>query len=72
MKVYKLEVMIIDFDGIGPDEMQITIEGTNYPNDCISPRVMNFDIKDIGEWEDSNPLNNVITMKDEFERLFNT
>jgi hypothetical protein len=71
MKVYKLEIMIIDFDGIGEDEMKSVLENANYPNDCISPDVMNVKCIDIGEWEDDNKLNFKDTRANEYKRLFN-
>lgn len=70
MKVYKVEVMVIDFDGVG-DGIKDAIEHTNYPNDCIIPFVMGMESVDIGEWDDDHPLNNRNTQKDEFNRIFN-
>lgn len=70
MKVYSLEIMVIDFDGIGGEEIKDVIENAHYPNRCISPDVMVTRVADIGEWEDSNPLNFAETKKTEYLRLF--
>lgn len=70
MKVYRVELLIVDHDNVG-DEIPTIIEQQNYPNHCISPNVMEIESKDIGEWDDENPLNNKNTMKSEYERLFN-
>lgn len=57
MKVYKLTVMIIDFDQTGGEEIVTELENANYSNDCISPSVMAIEERDIGEWDDDHPLN---------------
>lgn len=57
MKAYKLEVLVIDHDGIGGEEIRDVLENTRYPNRCISPDVKNIIEKDIGEWDDDHPLN---------------
>jgi hypothetical protein len=70
MKVYKVELLIIDFDKLGPDEIKSEIENCNYLNDCISPKVKAIEERDIGEWSDDNPLNNRNTSDAEYKRLF--
>lgn len=70
MKVYKVEVLIIDFDSLGADGIKSAIENTNYPNDCISPTVKSIVEKDIGKWDDNNPLNYRDTCDVEYKRLF--
>lgn len=70
MKVYKVTVMVIDHDVLGPEEIKDVLENTRYPNHCISPDVMKIEESDIGEWDDNNPLNNVKTHEAEFKRLF--
>lgn len=56
MKAYKLEILIIDFDGVGVDIPEM-IENAKYPNYCISPHVMSVKEADIGEWDEEHPLN---------------
>lgn len=70
MKVYKVELMIIDFDEVGQDEIKMVIENQKYPNRCISPDVMRIDERDIGKWDDENPLNYDDKKDAEFQRLF--
>jgi hypothetical protein len=52
MKAYKVELLVLDFEDIG-----VTKETFNEDFEYVSSRVMSIQSKDIGEWEDSNPLN---------------
>ena len=70
MKAYKLEILIIDHDFLGAEEIQSVIENTKYPNWCISPEVKTVEERDIGEWEDSHPLNLRDKCEDEYRRIF--
>lgn len=63
--------MIIDFDGLGAQEVINELENSNYANDCIRPTVKKIETADIGEWEDSNPLNFKATQDEAFNNLFN-
>lgn len=70
MRVYKVTLMIIDFDNIGVVEMKEVIENTHYPNRCISPKVKRIEGRDIGEWSDDNPLNSRSASDETFRKLF--
>ena len=70
MKAYKVEILIIDFDEIGGEEIQQVLENAHYPNRCIDPHVMEITEADIGEWDDEHPFNRSDTMLNEYERLF--
>ena len=70
MKVYKLEVIVIDFDEIGETCIKKTLENTHYPNHCISPEVRSIEERDIGEWHDEHPLNCKNTFETEIRKLF--
>lgn len=70
MKAYKFEVLVIDFDQLGGDEIAQTIQNANYPNDCISPSVESIGERDIGEWTDDHPLNKAGCSL-EYQKLFN-
>lgn len=59
MEVYKLEVLIINYEEVGEEELKIIIEDGRYPNDCINPCITKIQSYDIGEWEDNHILNNV-------------
>ena len=69
MRIYKIEVMVIDFDDVGMDVVRDTLENTTYPNRCISPRVKRIQTREV-EWRDEHPLNNCKTENEEYYRLF--
>lgn len=70
MKAYKVEILVVDFDGIGRSEIADVIECARYPNRCINPEVMAIEERDVGEWHDNHPLNLPDSTKAEYERLF--
>lgn len=71
MKVYKITLMVVDHNRLGPDALVEEIENVRYPNRCIlCPAVIGIEDRDIGEWQDDNPLNYLGKRKGEFERLF--
>jgi hypothetical protein len=70
MKVYKLEVMVIDNDNCGAEDIKDMIQDARYPNHAIDPIVKNIESADIGEWSDDHPLNNPETSTQEYIRLF--
>lgn len=70
MQVHKITLTIIDFDQLGADGVRDALENTRYPNDCISPSVLDIKTRDAGEWSDEHPLNNGATSAAEIERLF--
>lgn len=70
MKAFKLEVLIIDFDGLGVEEIKTVIENARYPNRCISPAVMASIERDIGEWDDDHPLNKFASMESSYKDIF--
>ena len=57
MKVYKLTVMVIDHDQLGGPGIVSELENVNFPNDCMSPKVVDWELRDIGEWGNDHPLN---------------
>lgn len=69
MKVFKLEIMVIDHDNIGYDEIKSVIENARYPNRCISPEIKSGEFASI-EWSDDHPLNNRNTCEAEYIKLF--
>ena len=70
MKAYKLEVLVIDFDGLGGDGVVSALQDARFPNRCISPKVMATAVADLGEWSDDHPLNKRSTASEEYKRLF--
>jgi hypothetical protein len=72
MKVHLLQVLIIDHDALGVDEVERVLEDANYPNHCIAPSVVKSQSVSIGDWDDDNPLNHSDTQVAEVDRLFNS
>ena len=70
MKAYKIELLVIDHDGIGSDEIQEVLENIQYPNRCIYPDVKNIEGRDIGEWHDDHPFNSCRKSDSEYRRIF--
>lgn len=68
-KVYKIELMIIDHDGLGPEEVQTVLEEQHYPNRCIAPQVVSLQSAEV-EWDDDHPLNKTKTWEEAFNKLF--
>lgn len=69
MKVFKIELLVIDFDGLGEEGVRHELTNVRYANDCISPNVKSIEARDI-EWSDDHPLNMRTTADAEFRRLF--
>jgi hypothetical protein len=69
MKVYKVELMVIDFDGVGED-IPVYIEQARYPNRCITPTVVSIDSREIGDWHDDHPLNKKDLWRAHLDQLF--
>ena len=70
MKAYRVEILIIDHDKLGPDEIKVVLENQKYPNWCIYPIVKRVDGAELGEWTDDHPLNRRSTSDAEYRRLF--
>ena len=70
MKAYKLEILVIDFDSVGPEEIAISLQNIKAPNRCVTPQIMRFQEAEIGEWSDDHPLNLKDKYQAEYEWLF--
>lgn len=69
-KIYKVELLIIDHDDLGPAELKAVLEHTKYPNRCISPEVKQIETREV-EWSDDHPLNSTgLSAEEEYDRLF--
>jgi hypothetical protein len=66
MKAYKLEVLVIDHEGYGADDVTVEIEQLG----GWHTSVLSSKEADIGEWHDDHPLNSTSKQKEECERLF--
>jgi hypothetical protein len=69
MKVFKIEMLVIDFNDLGKDGVKNEIECVNYSNDCIRPDVMSIEEREV-EWSDDHPLNRFDARDAEYKRLF--
>jgi len=65
MKVYKIEVMVLDFEGLGDEEIKREIENNRF----LHVHAMSSKSKEV-EWTDEHPLNNGGTMDRAFTELF--
>ena len=70
MKAYKITLLFLDFEDIGPQEAKSLIENARLPNHIHPGRVMDLQEADIGEWSDDHPLNKRATMASAFAELF--
>ena len=68
MKAYKLEILVLDFENAGIEDIKTLLENTKY----INVQVKNYEVRDIGEWHDEHPLNNKNTAESEYYKLFKT
>jgi hypothetical protein len=69
MYAYKVELLIIDFDGLKEEGIATELENTKYGNHCINPSIMKIEGAYIGEWHNDHPLN-VGDLQKEYKRLF--
>lgn len=71
VKVHKLEVLIVDHDGLGPDEIKQVLENARYPNHCMSPDVIRIETRQV-DWTDEHPLNSTLEerWRPAYEALF--
>lgn len=70
MQVYRVEVMVADHHELGEKGIRSAIENGRYPNSCLLPHVASMEARNIGEWEDSHPLNIRDRWLEEFRKLF--
>jgi len=69
VNIYKIEMMVIDFDNIGEESVKQVIESTRYPNHCISPNVKSIETRQV-DWRDDHPLNKKSTCDDYYRKMF--
>lgn len=70
MKAYKIEILVIDDEEVGPEQIKEYIEDANFPNYCLALKVKNMIEKEIGEFNDDHPLNKKVTCEAEYKKLF--
>lgn len=69
IKVYKIELLVEDFDNNGIEELTTVIENQRFPNHCMSPQVIGHEVREI-EWSDGHPLNITSTRAATAKELF--
>ena len=72
MKVYKITLCFIDHDNLGLESVVNIIENARLPNHISPGTVISIDERDIGEWRDDHPLNQLNTCTNAFNDLFAT
>lgn len=70
LKVYRVELMVKDFDNLGAEGIKDAIENQRYPNDCICPKVITTEEREVTDYNDNHPLNQNSQSIQEFQRLF--
>lgn len=66
MKAYKVEVLVLDFEQYGKEQIELMLENVR----GLFCSVHDIKEADIGEWTDDHPLNHRTTSGEEFKRLF--
>lgn len=69
MKIHRVTLLVVDHAELGAGAVTEALEETRYPNDCISPSVIDVVTAEV-DWHDDHPINRRGTMRAEFERLF--
>lgn len=69
IKVHKVEILVVDHDEVGAEELKVIIENQRWPNRCIDPSVMSIETKEI-EWSDEHPLNQTSTFEAAYLEIF--
>lgn len=67
MKAHILEVVILDFEGYGPQEYADLIESNRYLGHA---QVLSHRTAEIGQWSDDHPLNHTTTSAEEVRTFF--
>ena len=66
--VHALQVLIVDHDNTGVEELWRILENTKYPNYCMAPTVIRSQTKEV-EWPDEHLLNRRCPIT-EFDKTF--
>ena len=66
MKMHKYEIYVIDSENLGPRNFEIELDNIDYFN--VKSKFQGT--VDIGEWEDSHPLNFYTTDIEKFREYF--
>ncbi len=69
MKVHRVELFIIDFDGLGKSGIIENLQADVYPNHCMMPSVISVETREV-TWREDHPLNISSTMHEACRQLF--
>lgn len=64
-KVYRMEVMVVDHEGLDVDSVIYEVEKSKYAH----IRVLDLESKSV-EWDDDNPLNHADTQRAALREVF--
>ena len=68
--VFKVTLCIVDFDGLGSDEIRHVLENARYPNQCLNGlSVKDTEMREV-DWTDDHPLNYADRKAEAFRALF--
>jgi len=71
LRVYKVELLIVDHDKLGDKGIKSAIENARYANRCIMPNVVALESREV-QWTDDHPLNLRDGWRPAYEALFKT
>lgn len=66
MKAYKIELVVVDFEDMGIEDIKNVLRNSRY----IHPNIIKCVAADIGEWEDDHPLNKQGTTYEQVQEIF--
>jgi hypothetical protein len=66
MKAYKYEIVIIDSEDVGQDEITGVLKSARH----LNPTILSEAVADIGEWTDDHPANKKATFKEYYRKVF--
>jgi len=69
VRVYRLEVMVIDSDALGESGIKQELENVSFPNDCLRLRLVSAESREV-DWNDNHPLNMCTSWRGTFLKLF--
>lgn len=69
-KAYKMVLLFVDHDDLGPDGAANLLENARYPNHVIGPTVMSMETREVMWNDDDHPLNDRAGQEAAFEKLF--
>jgi hypothetical protein len=69
VRVFKVELFIVDHDQLGAAGIKQAIENARYSNRCISPYVVRSESHEV-DWNDDHPLNQRDGWRKAYDDLF--